>query len=101
MLKKINESALGAGKIATIRCGEEICRDGNNDEDESQTIIVGAAESLSSEHIIAILKRIVDEVVKGDTLNITVQFPSELEILGARKMVEIALHATNQLRRAS
>lgn len=95
MLKRIKESALAAGKIATIRCGEEFYIDGENNGDDSQNIIIGATDSLNHENVLSLLAKVVDEMEKGNTVNATVQFPHDLDVHRARKMLEIALHARN------
>lgn len=96
MVKKITDLTLPAGKTATVRRGGEIIIDGQANDDDQQVIAVCAVEmeSLRPDHISCAIRASVDALEMANVKKICLNFPPDLEVETARKLVEIVLNSS-------
>lgn len=94
-LKKLNDENLPDGKLAVVRCGEEIEIDGERSSDGPQFIVVAAMETpVAQPALLDIMSKIGAQAAKSESVAIIVSLPSECDKSLARKALELSLFGT-------
>lgn len=91
-LKRINDSNLQTGKVAVVRCGEEIEIDGEKTNDGSQCIVVAAVETpVRTPGLLEAMKKITEHAVKSRSDRLIISLPKDTDNGLARKILELSL----------
>lgn len=89
-LKKLNDENLPAGKLAVVRCGEEIVIDGEKSTDSPQYIVVAAVETPAKQPVLLdIMAKIGAQAEKSGSETVIVALPPGTETTLARKALEL------------
>lgn len=89
-LKNLNDENLPAGKLAVVRCGEEIVIDGEKSTDSPQYIVVAAVETPAKQPVLLdIMAKIGAQAEKSGSETVIVALPPGTETTLARKALEL------------
>lgn len=91
-LKRLNDENLPAGKLAVVRCGEEIEIDGEKSSDGPQFVVVATLETPASQSALQdIVSKIAAQAEGSGSDTIILSLPPEADTSQARKVLELSL----------